>query len=212
MRYLSILILATAIFTQGCITVLTNRRGGPWVYFKGQIGSLDETPDTTRYTVQPFSAANYSQQVSHQNGKRLLEHIRPQDLSALLAGDSSCMVYLYIPYCGAAPHRIRQLDSIAKTGQKVAVVALLQMGDVIDKRLRNTVFANYPYYIIEAPSRTTHPGLRLVHFVKAASPEGYAIYKDEVMGLDYLLVKNNGATKVIYWDAPAGENVLNTAL
>lgn len=145
--------------------------------------------DTARFIVQHFSLDDYTNRATQRNGKRLVEGIRGRDISELLNTGDRYYVYFWDVTCPASAPDIHKLDSLAGSGEQVLIVSLQRRFEDIDVLLGKTVFAQYPYYIIENKEYTDVILRRQRDFIKEACSSCYDKQKDDLVYTEYLLLE-----------------------
>ncbi|MBE2290758.1 MAG: hypothetical protein IAE95_14485 [Chitinophagaceae bacterium] len=188
------------LFCSSCQTYVTSSGKKHRQLFPATDKAAISAIDTGKYLLLPFSAADRSNRLTHKNGKRVVQMIRPSDVVHLAESKESYIIYLWDSKCPATQKKIHTLDSICGSGVNVIVASMRYSCEAMDVRLRNTNFSRHPLYIIAPETRSGRLLVRKVSFLKQCCPTCYDKYKDDLALADYLYLANGTVTAVMYTD------------
>lgn len=195
-----VLLALILLFCSSCQTYVTSSGKKHRQLFPATDKTTVSDIDTGKYLLLPFSAADHSNRLTHKNGKRMVQMIRPSDVVQFAESKESHIVYLWDSRCPATQKQIRTLDSLCYNGVNVIVASMRYSCSDMDVRLRNTNFSRYPLFIIAPETRSARLLVRKVSFVKKCCAACYDKYKDDLAVADYLYLTNGTVTAVMYTD------------
>lgn len=184
------LLLWLLLFAASCQTFLL-RDGKKYRQFApvNDYASIDEF-DTARFIKQPFAINNYTDKIALAKDKRIVTAIEGNDLKELAATGKQYYVYFYNPFCGGTYESIKHIETKHNKEENVILISLGEDVAMMNKKLAQTRFGEYPYYVLE----TKHYSKGLIskqrNFIKDACSSCYDKYKDEVIFANYLLIQN----------------------
>lgn len=156
--------------------------------------------DTTKYIRKAFKIEDYQGKTAYTDSKRIVVPLTGKDMKALAATGETYYAVPYNPTCPASIRYIEIMDSLSKVGYNILPIGYRRDYEAINRRLGHTNFAAYPYYTIEDERYTDILVIRELKFFKEANPEYYRKYRDDLLGVSYLLIENGTITPVFYND------------
>jgi len=196
----SLLLIVVLLFCNSCQTYVTSSGKKHKQVFPATDKTTVSDIDTGKYLLLPFSAADHSNRLTHKNGKRMVQMIRPSDVVQLAESKESYIVYLWNSRCPGTQKEIRTLDSLCNNGVNVIVASMRYSCSDMDIRLRSTNFSRYPLYVIAPETRSSRLLVRKVSFFKKCCAACYDKYKDDLAVADYLYLTSGTVTAVMYTD------------
>lgn len=195
------LILAILLCFQSCITFhfADGSKRNMLLPVKDKIALSDL--DTSTYKVVDFDLANYSSLAKDKDGKKIVVPISGSDLIELAKAEHTCKVFFWNPSCPVGDRLVSKTDSLNKKGERVLLISLRTNCDLMIQKLSNTTLAKYPLYIIEEKENEVFLAKKQINFIKEAWPSLYSKYKDDVLSIKYLLIRD-GEIEPVWFNAP----------
>jgi hypothetical protein len=195
-----VLCLCLFLFLHSCHTFITANGTKHRQLFPSKVKDATLATDTNKYHLQRFSYANYENKNGFVLAKKLVEVIGSSDIEDLRTRNGKYYLVFWDPQCPKSSSIIRKCDSLLKTGEQILLVSLRNDCELIDRRLKSSLFNSYPYYTIGNSFDSKVMLRRKISFIKQCCIECYESYRDDVAVADYLLVENGAVKSVLYND------------
>jgi hypothetical protein len=200
MKNLVTLTVLIAMSLGSCTTIVTRDGKKHRQLFPARDKSNASVFDANRFVMQSFDISHYANKVDSVGGKKLIELIDGKRIATLAKSSNRYYIFLWNPGCSGNFSTVKKFDSLARLGNNVILVSLRTEYEMIDRQLRNMVFSQYPYYVIDAKKYSNIIASRQFMFVSDACEGAREKYRDDLAVVDYLLVENGKVTPVVYND------------
>lgn len=158
--------------------------------------------DTSKFIVRPFNLSDFENRIAHRDNRRIIEPITGSDIRSIINIKGKYYLYFWNPICRGTLPDLRKLDSISKLAVPIMIVSLRRDYEQMDRLLRNTIFAAYPYYTIE-DDRTQILLVRKINFIREACNTCYERYKDDLAVADYLSFGDSTIKVLFFPECPS---------